>query len=71
MQSQVKNVQMNIKQYVLGASKNKQTRKCEKRIETKQNKKNYALLFSLLDFYSSIFAFGLKFLFRLLRVGEI
>jgi hypothetical protein len=39
MRSQVKNVQMNVKQHVLGASKNEQTRKSEKkRTEKKRNK---------------------------------
>ena len=59
------------KQPVLGASKNGQIqKKWKKNIkETKQRKSS--MLFSLLDFYSYIFVFGLRFLFRLFRVGEI
>jgi hypothetical protein len=70
IRNQAKNVQMNLKQHVLGASKNGQTEKGEKRTE-KTKQRNYTLLSSLLDFYSYIFAFGLRFLFQLFGVREI
>jgi hypothetical protein len=57
IRSQVKSIQMIVKQHVLGASKNGQTRKSEKRTEKKTKQRNSTLLFSLLDFYSYIFAF--------------
>jgi hypothetical protein len=40
------------------------------RKETKKLR-NPTLLSSLLDFYCHIFTFGVKFLFQLLRLGEI
>jgi hypothetical protein len=63
---------MNVKQYVLRASKNGQTGKKKwqtNRKETRQ--RNSDILSSLLDFYSYIFTFRLRFLFWLLEVREI
>jgi hypothetical protein len=45
--------------------------KSEKITEKKTKQRDSTLLSSLLDLYSYIFAFGLRFRFRLLGVGEI
>ena len=55
--------------HVLGASKNRPEKSEKNRNKMKQRKST--LLSSLLDFYSYIYAFGLRFLFRLLEIGEI
>jgi hypothetical protein len=48
---------MNVKQHVLGASKNGQTKKSKKKNIKERKQRNYTLLSSLLDFYYYIFAF--------------
>ena len=57
------NIMMIAKQHLSGAEKKRNKK------ETKQ--RNSTLLSSLLNFYSYIFAFGLRFIFRLLGIGEI
>jgi hypothetical protein len=56
--SQMKSIQINVKQVKTDKPK-KEKKKEHKRNETK----NSTILFFLLDFYCSIFAFGLRFLF--------
>jgi hypothetical protein len=56
IRSQLKSVEMNVKQHVLGSSKNGQTKKSEKRSE-KTKQRISTLLSTLLDFYYYIFAF--------------